>query len=257
MKKFFYILILSLATVACNNNSDNDSDYNDYLNRTDNQEEENTESAKTVLTNFIYFLGDQNYSEAYKLTNNPDWGSYSKFSSTNAFGAITGTYVKEMKVVSEGTYSATLYAEVKYTDPKNGTNTFKQNFFLEKSNNEWVITKMEVVKSKSNNNSSSAKPQYGQYGYSNNRSSATLNVKVLGNNYFDYDLVVGNSSACTGELYDERAYYKNGKWSSDFGDDCIISFEFSSNSVKITETNCIGGYLHGMSCSFDGTYYKE
>ncbi|MEA3452570.1 MAG: hypothetical protein U9Q83_11815 [Bacteroidota bacterium] len=253
MKKLIYIVFtFAFVLMACNNQNAEDNSY-DF---DSGEEEVNIESAETVLSNFLEYLGAQRYSDAYAQTNNPDWGSYDKFKSKKSFGGITGIYVKEMKVVYEGGYNATIYAEVKYIDPTNGTNTFKQNFFLEKSGEVWLITKMELVKSKSNSNTGASKPQVGQYGYSNSRSGATLKIKVIGSNYFEYDIYVGTST-CTGELYDERAIYKNGQWYSDFEDDCTVSFVFSRNSVKITETNCIGGYLHGMSCSFNGTYYKE
>ncbi len=120
------MILLLIVFSSCKNNQDEDYDSDDYEY---NQEEEvEVVTAQSVVTDFIYLLGEQRYYDAHQLTDNPNWGDYSKFSSKSAFGSITETQLKDIKTVTEGSFSATVYAEVYYKDPVNGSNTFKHGF---------------------------------------------------------------------------------------------------------------------------------
>ncbi len=250
MKKILFTVFISFFVIfsSCKNNQEDDYDYKD----TENYEEEEEISAESVVSDFVYYLGKQNYYDAFNLTDNPDWGDYSKFSSKSAFGSITETQIKDIETVSEGSYSATVYAEIYYKDPVNGSNTFKQNFYLTKSDNSWIITDMEVVKSQTNNNSQTANPQVGEYTYKSNSCAAYLTIYEVGSDYFEFYISSGCNSGCTGDIMENLyAYKENNKWVT--YTDCDLEFEFKSNYVVITENDCD---YHGVDCPFGGTYYK-
>lgn len=61
---------------------------------------------------------------------------------------------------------------------------------------------------------------------------------------------------CDGQLKGEAIM--SGADSATFtgsGEPCSLGFKFSSNSIRVTETNC--GNRHGMECSFNGSFLKQ
>jgi hypothetical protein len=65
------------------------------------------------------------------------------------------------------------------------------------------------------------------------------------------------NETCEGEIKGEinfitpaMAEYKQG------GDPCVLKFNFSGNTVRLTEVEGCGSRLGALQCSFDGTYHK-
>jgi hypothetical protein len=66
-----------------------------------------------------------------------------------------------------------------------------------------------------------------------------------------------NNGECTGELKGEAIIRSSN--TAEFkvdGDPCVLSFNFSSSSVRLKETEGCGNH-RGMQCLFDGSFTKK
>ncbi len=65
-----------------------------------------------------------------------------------------------------------------------------------------------------------------------------------------------NNGECTGELKGDAKWISPNKaeYKQD-GDPCVLQFNFSSNSVTLTEQGC--GSRRGLNCSFDGSFPRK
>ncbi len=134
MRKTLFLFAAVIISISCNDTSNNAASG---LN------------AEETVKEFVKLLGDQKYKDAYDLTKNPKWGDYSKFSSKKAFGAINKTTIYETKTEKNSDQKATIYADVKYFDNVNGTNRFKQYFYLQKKDENWKIIDMKLAENSS------------------------------------------------------------------------------------------------------------
>ncbi len=146
-----FILIASLW-LACNNSSNTNT--NDTKDTKDTTKEsvsgqiklpDDMTSSEKMVAEFINYLGEQKFKEAFEMQKISSWGDYKQFSSTKSFGGITKTTINAIKTTVEKETTATVYVEAFYEDPTNGDNTFKENFYLKKYGSEWKIIKLEIV----------------------------------------------------------------------------------------------------------------
>lgn len=242
MKKSLFLLLIIVIAASCNNNNSND-----------NATTSTTFNAEETVNEFVNLLSTQNFQEAFNLTANPNWGTYSEFSSTNAFGGITMTIVYDLETVESSNEKATVYAEVAYFDDANGTDQFQQNFYLQKYGNDWKIVDMKLVddaptNNNNNNNSNTstatANPVKGVY--TNGSIYLIIYDYSTGDESFEGVLLNKSNGLCVSGM---DVFFENNKWSSDDiydskdynSPDCYAEFAFSGNSVTIkSTTNCYG-----------------
>ncbi len=111
----FFISCLVLL-FACKTNTDNNSDSG---------KSEISES-ETVVKYFIESLGRKDFETAFTLQQVESWGTFSKFSSTKAFGGINATSINEIQTKEETESSAVVFVDAYYYDPLNSSH--KCNF---------------------------------------------------------------------------------------------------------------------------------
>lgn len=119
-------------------------------------------------------------------------------------------------------------------------------FFLIESNTSFESSKNEI-------NSERFQSITGEYEIETENSSKSVKVNFLGKKRFQFEMTVGTASACTGEVSGTGTMDVNGigKYS---GKGCkLLTFNFSENKLIVIEDDC---FLHGVSCSFSGTYLK-
>jgi hypothetical protein len=84
--------------------------------------------------------------------------------------------------------------------------------------------------------------------------SGSLNINYKGSKKFKFQLVVGTSRGCTGDV-EGTATFKSQNVATYSSSNCEgLTFTFSGNKVTVSENNC--QYWHGTSCSFDGEFGK-
>lgn len=247
--KYLLIVLFGLLIFGCSNNNDNS-------NVDDNQlSEEN--SALRIVESFLNALDQSDFEQAFSYCDNPDWGNYSKFSSTKSFGGISSTTINDIELLESSDNSAIIYADVYYQDNINGSNTFKQNFYVSKDiDNQWKITKMKIVKTKKNSNSKTNFPQKGVY--SNGSLYLIIPDYKTGSDHFEGTLVnINNNEFFTGV----DVHLQNGKWqTSDFGNsDCTLSLVFSNSKVttKIENQCSINYSLSGTLTKINNKSYLQ
>jgi hypothetical protein len=140
MKRIAIFLIIFSIFFSCKNENK----------KTDNTSENTTESQTIlepidIVNLFVESLGKKDFETAYNLQKVESWGNYEKFSSTSSFGGINATSINEIKKLDDEEGKTVIYVDAYYYDPINGNNQYKQNFYLEKINEEWKITKLKVV----------------------------------------------------------------------------------------------------------------
>jgi hypothetical protein len=80
-----------------------------------------------------------------------------------------------------------------------------------------------------------------------------LKIKYTENNEIEFDISTATSLGCTGELK-ETAKINSSGTATYSGFDCnSLSFKFNDNEIIVQEDDCM---MHGVGCSFIGTYTK-
>ncbi len=149
MKKILIILFISIIAFHCNNSSSNNTNE-DTPSQNSTEATSTSHNAEQTVIEFINELGKQNFQQAYELTKNHKWGTFSNFGSEKSFGGISATKILETKLSESKSETATVFANVVYTDAINGSNQFQQNFYLQKYGNNWRIIDMKLIKKHEN-----------------------------------------------------------------------------------------------------------
>jgi hypothetical protein len=201
-----------------------------------------------LVDNFLNKLSESNFKEAFELQNNPDWGDYSNFSSTKAFGGIVNVQVDSLKTLSETNNSAEIFCSATYIDNVNGNSKIQQKFILSKKDNKWLITKMKVLEFERTADYSCDDFEF-----------AELDLSNITGNGFDFFIFIVSSlpddnydEKYAGEIWGEaefltpeHAVYKE--------ENAQVDFYFTGvTEVKIVETNC--GEYRNENISFNGIY---
>lgn len=104
-----------------------------------------TTDPKTTVTRFLNNLSSQNFKAAFDASENPNWGSYDKFSNPNTgFGSVKNINVKNMTVPFNKDNSANVNVTYDVTDKNGKTTSLNVTYGLKAVNNNWKITTYKI-----------------------------------------------------------------------------------------------------------------
>lgn len=102
---------------------------------------------KTTVTKFLNNLSSQNFKAAYESSENPNWGSYDKFSNpASGFGSVKNISVKNISTSSQKDNSASVNVTYDVTDKTGNTTSLNVTYGLKAVNNNWKITSYKINK---------------------------------------------------------------------------------------------------------------
>jgi len=94
----------------------------------------------------------------------------------------------------------------------------------------------------------------GTYKYEDETSSGSVVIKSINDYELSFEISTGNMKGCTGETSGTATIKVEGV-ASFSDDDCTeLLFDFTDNTLNITEKDCSD--YHGMTCTFSGSYIK-
>lgn len=100
---------------------------------------------KTTVTKFLNNLSSQNFKAAFDASENPNWGSYDKFSNPNSgFGSVKNISVKNIAVPYNKDNSANVNVTYDVTDKNGKTTSLNVTYGLKAVNNNWKITTYKI-----------------------------------------------------------------------------------------------------------------
>jgi len=100
---------------------------------------------KATVTKFLNNLSSQNFKAAYESADNPNWGSYDKFSNPNSgFGSVKNISVKNIAVPYNKDNSANVNVTYDVTDKNGKTTSLNVTYGLKSVNNNWKITTYKI-----------------------------------------------------------------------------------------------------------------
>lgn len=106
-----------------------------------------TSDPKITVTKFLNNLSSQNFKAAYEISENPNWGSYDKFSNTSTgFGSVKNISVKNISVPFNKDNSASVNVIYDVTDKNGNTTSLDVTYGLKAINNNWKITSYKINK---------------------------------------------------------------------------------------------------------------
>jgi hypothetical protein len=104
-----------------------------------------TADPKATVTKFLNNLSSQNFKAAYDSSENPNWGSYDKFSNPNSgFGSVKNISVKNIAVPYNKDNSANVNVTYDVTDKNGKTTSLNVTYGLKSVNNNWKITTYKI-----------------------------------------------------------------------------------------------------------------
>jgi hypothetical protein len=105
---------------------------------------------KTTVSKFLNNLSTQNFKAAYEAAENPNWGSYDKFSNPNSgFGSVKNITVKNIAVKNIAVpynkdNSANVNVTYDVTDKNGKVTALNVTYGLKAVNNTWKITTYKI-----------------------------------------------------------------------------------------------------------------
>lgn len=104
-----------------------------------------TSDPKVTVTKFLNNLSTQNFKAAYDSAENPNWGSYDKFSNPNSgFGSVKNIAVKNIAVPYNKDNSANVNVTYDVTDKNGKVTSLNVTYGLKAVNNTWKITTYKI-----------------------------------------------------------------------------------------------------------------
>ncbi|WP_379968217.1 NTF2-like N-terminal transpeptidase domain-containing protein [Epilithonimonas sp. UC225_85] len=104
-----------------------------------------TADPKATVTKFLNNLSTQNFKAAYDVAENPNWGSYDKFSNPNSgFGSVKNIAVKNIAVPYNKDNSANVNVTYDVTDKNGKVTSLNVTYGLKAVNNNWKITTYKI-----------------------------------------------------------------------------------------------------------------
>ncbi|TDX84221.1 NTF2-like N-terminal transpeptidase domain-containing protein [Epilithonimonas xixisoli] len=104
-----------------------------------------TADPKNTVTKFLNNLSSQNFKAAFDASENPNWGSYDKFSNPNSgFGSVKNISVKNISVPYNKDNSANVNVTYDVTDKNGKTTSLNVTYGLKSVNNNWKITTYKI-----------------------------------------------------------------------------------------------------------------
>lgn len=104
-----------------------------------------TSDPKATVTKFLNNLSTQNFKAAFDASENPNWGSYDKFSNPNSgFGSVKNINVKNIAVPYNKDNSANVNVTYDVTDKNGKVTALNVTYGLKSVNNNWKITTYKI-----------------------------------------------------------------------------------------------------------------
>ena len=103
------------------------------------------ENPEQVVAKFLSYLGSQNFRAAYDISENPNWGTYDKFSNPNSgFGGVKSIHVKNISMKSISDKNAVVNAVYQVVDSEENTMELGVSYILKQSENIWKISNYKI-----------------------------------------------------------------------------------------------------------------
>ena len=103
------------------------------------------ENPEQVVAKFLSYLGSQNFRAAYDISENPNWGTYDKFSNPNlGFGGVKSIHVKNISMKSISDKNAVVNAVYQVVDSEENTMELGVSYILKQSENIWKISNYKI-----------------------------------------------------------------------------------------------------------------
>lgn len=100
---------------------------------------------EAVVDKFLNRIGNQSLRSAYELVDNPNWGSYDKFSnSTTGFGAVKSVEVKNISLKSSSDKAASVNAVYQIVDKEGKSIMLNVSYGLKQVDDSWKISSYKV-----------------------------------------------------------------------------------------------------------------
>ena len=100
---------------------------------------------EAVVDKFLNRIGNQSLRSAYELVDNPNWGSYDKFSNPNTgFGAVKSVEVKNISVKSSSDKAASVNAVYQIVDKEGKSIMLNVSYGLKQVDDSWKISSYKV-----------------------------------------------------------------------------------------------------------------
>lgn len=100
---------------------------------------------KATVSRFLNNLSTQNLRAAFETSDNPNWGSFEKFSNPNSgFGAVKSLNVKNISSENVNANTATVNATYDVTDNSGRNTALQVAFGLKNINGEWKVTSYKI-----------------------------------------------------------------------------------------------------------------
>ncbi len=108
------------------------------------KQEPKTSAASTVRT-FLGHLRAKKLKKAYKVSKNPNWGTYDQFSNPNSgFGSVKKLSIKNIKTNTENSKTASVNASYDVEDTHGNKSALNVKFELQNINGTWKITRYTI-----------------------------------------------------------------------------------------------------------------
>ena len=103
------------------------------------------ENPEQVVVKFLSYLGSQNFRVAYDISENPNWGTYDKFSNPNSgFGGVKSIHVKNISMKSISDKNAVVNAVYQVVDSEENIMELGVSYTLKQSENIWKISNYKI-----------------------------------------------------------------------------------------------------------------
>ena len=107
--------------------------------------EKGVENPEQVVAKFLSYMGSQNFRAAYDISENPNWGTYDKFSNPNSgFGGVKSIHVKNISMKSISDKNAVVNAVYQVVDSEENIMELGVSYTLKQSENIWKISNYKI-----------------------------------------------------------------------------------------------------------------
>lgn len=103
------------------------------------------EKPETTVSKFLNNLNNQNLKAAYEISDNPNWGSFDKFSNpTSGFGAVKNISVKNISTKSSSEKNAIVVANYQVEDRDGNLTSLLVTYSLKNTDTGWKISNYKI-----------------------------------------------------------------------------------------------------------------
>lgn len=107
--------------------------------------ENGVETPEQVISKFLDYLSSQNFRAAYDISENPNWGTYDRFSNPHSgFGGVKNINVKNISKKSVSDKNAVVNAVYQVVDAEGNITELNVSYVLKQSENTWKILNYKI-----------------------------------------------------------------------------------------------------------------